>query len=119
MPHSTPTTSLLLESELDVLSGEITLVYFFVNFPLSGYALPPWCTRAERRQVEATACEALAKLDGDLKGKYYGLSNMSEKDQDQLIADHFLFDKPVSPLLTSAGMVRVLQISSIANLISF
>ena len=31
---------------------------------------------------------------------------MSEKDQEQLIADHFLFDKPVSPLLTSAGMAR-------------
>ena len=31
---------------------------------------------------------------------------MSEKDQDQLIADHFLFDKPVSPLLTCAGMAR-------------
>ena len=31
---------------------------------------------------------------------------MTEKDQEQLIADHFLFDKPVSPLLTSAGMAR-------------
>ena len=31
---------------------------------------------------------------------------MSEADQDQLIADHFLFDKPVSPLLTCAGMAR-------------
>ena len=39
-------------------------------------------------------------------GKYYPLNKMSEKDQDQLIADHFLFDKPVSPLLTSAGMAR-------------
>ena len=39
-------------------------------------------------------------------GKYYPLNKMSEKDQDQLIADHFLFDKPISPLLTSAGMAR-------------
>lgn len=31
---------------------------------------------------------------------------MTEADQDQLIADHFLFDKPVSPLLTCAGMAR-------------
>ena len=39
-------------------------------------------------------------------GKYYSLETMTEKDQDQLIDDHFLFDKPVSPLLTSAGMAR-------------
>ena len=39
-------------------------------------------------------------------GKYYPLKTMSDKDQEQLIADHFLFDKPVSPLLTSAGMAR-------------
>ena len=31
---------------------------------------------------------------------------MSEDDQNKLIDDHFLFDKPVSPLLTSAGMAR-------------
>ena len=30
---------------------------------------------------------------------------MTDKEQDQLIADHFLFDRPVSPLLTCAGMV--------------
>jgi creatine kinase len=31
---------------------------------------------------------------------------MSDEDQEQLIDDHFLFDKPVSPLLTCAGMAR-------------
>lgn len=31
---------------------------------------------------------------------------MSNEDQEQLIRDHFLFDKPVSPLLTCAGMAR-------------
>ena len=31
---------------------------------------------------------------------------MTDAEQDQLIADHFLFDKPVSPLLTCAGMAR-------------
>ena len=39
-------------------------------------------------------------------GKYYPLTGMSEDDQNKLIDDHFLFDKPVSPLLTSAGMAR-------------
>ena len=31
---------------------------------------------------------------------------MTEREQNQLIEDHFLFDKPVSPLLTCAGMAR-------------
>ena len=31
---------------------------------------------------------------------------MTEEQQEKLIADHFLFDKPVSPLLLSAGMAR-------------
>ena len=39
-------------------------------------------------------------------GKYFPLTGMSEEDQDKLIDDHFLFDKPVSPLLLSAGMAR-------------
>lgn len=43
---------------------------------------------------------------GILLGKYYPLTGMTEEDQDKLINDHFLFDKPVSPLLTSAGMAR-------------
>ena len=31
---------------------------------------------------------------------------MTDAEQEQLINDHFLFDKPVSPLLTCAGMAR-------------
>ena len=31
---------------------------------------------------------------------------MTDEEQEQLIADHFLFDKPVSPLLTASGMAR-------------
>ena len=31
---------------------------------------------------------------------------MSDADQNQLIEDHFLFDKPVSPLLTASRMDR-------------
>merc|ERR1711887_15030 len=73
---------------------------------IRGYALPPWCTRAERRQVEKIAVDALAGLEGEFKGKYYPLSKMTDAEQDQLINDHFLFDKPVSPLLTCAGMAR-------------
>lgn len=49
---------------------------------------------------------ALNSLDGEFKGKYYPLNTMTDAEQEQLIADHFLFDKPVSPLLTCAGMAR-------------
>ena len=73
---------------------------------IKGLSLPPHCTRAERREVEKISTKALATLAGPLKGVYYPLSKMTEKDQDQLIADHFLFDKPVSPLLLAARMAR-------------
>ena len=73
---------------------------------IRGIALPPHCTRAERRKVESVVSDALAKLDGEFKGKYYPLNAMTDADQEQLINDHFLFDKPVSPLLTCAGMAR-------------
>merc|ERR1712134_117448 len=73
---------------------------------IRGYALPPWRSRAERRKVESISVQALDRFDGDLKGKYFPLYEMTEAAQDQLIADHFLFDKPVSPLLTCAGMAR-------------
>lgn len=49
---------------------------------------------------------ALGALSGDLKGKYFALKNMTDAEQQQLIDDHFLFDKPVSPLLLASGMAR-------------
>lgn len=73
---------------------------------IRGINLPPVCSRSERRKVEKISTEVLAGLDGEFKGKYYPLSKMTEAEQDQLIDDHFLFDKPVSPLLTCAGMAR-------------
>ncbi|NXN05435.1 KCRM kinase, partial [Sylvia borin] len=49
---------------------------------------------------------ALNSLEGEFKGKYYPLKAMTEQEQQQLIDDHFLFDKPVSPLLLASGMAR-------------
>lgn len=73
---------------------------------IRGLGLPPWCTRAERREVEKVVTSALSELDGHLKGKYYSLATMTDQEQEQLIDDHFLFDKPVSPLLLSSKMAR-------------
>ena len=50
--------------------------------------------------------DALGSLEGDLKGKYYPLTTMSDKDQEQLIEDHFLFEKPTGMLLTTSGCAR-------------
>ncbi|NWW28638.1 KCRB kinase, partial [Falcunculus frontatus] len=57
-------------------------------------------------QTGSLSLSALGSLDGDLKGKYYALRNMTDAEQQQLIDDHFLFDKPVSPLLLASGMAR-------------
>merc|ERR1719430_1955472 len=73
---------------------------------IRGLCLPPHCSRAERRKVEKIVTDALNKLDGDLKGKYYPLTSMTEAQQEKLIEEHFLFDKPVSPLLLASGMAR-------------
>ena len=73
---------------------------------IRGLCLPPACSRAERREVERVVVDALSRLKGEYKGKYYPLATMTDKEQEQLIEDHFLFDKPVSPLLLCAGMAR-------------
>lgn len=73
---------------------------------IRGFCLPPHCSRGERRAIEKLAVEALSSLDGDLAGRYYALKSMTDAEQQQLIDDHFLFDKPVSPLLLASGMAR-------------
>nr|AAK35006.1 octameric creatine kinase precursor [Chaetopterus variopedatus] len=73
---------------------------------IRGLSLPPACSRAERREVERVVVEALNGLQGDLAGKYFPLAKMTDAEQEKLIEDHFLFDKPVSPLLLASGMAR-------------
>ena len=71
-----------------------------------GYCFPPAMSRAERREVERVLVEALAKLTGDLAGKYYPLSKMSKEDEAALIADHFLFQKPEGHLMVNSSSTR-------------
>lgn len=52
---------------------------------IRGLSLPPACTRAERREVERVVVDALAGLKDDLAGKYYSLTQMTDKEQQQLI----------------------------------
>ncbi|XP_050964842.1 creatine kinase S-type, mitochondrial isoform X2 [Labeo rohita] len=108
-----PTT---MKHPTDLDSSKITSGMFDEKYVLSsrvrtgrsirGLSLPPACTRAERREVERVAVQALSGLKDDLAGKYYSLTEMTEQEQQQLIDEHFLFDKPVSPLLIASGMAR-------------
>ncbi|KAK1176587.1 creatine kinase S-type, mitochondrial isoform X1 [Acipenser oxyrinchus oxyrinchus] len=105
-----------MKHHTDLDSSKITHGQFDERYVLSsrvrtgrsirGLSLPPACSRAERREVEHVAVQALAGLKGDLAGRYYRLGEMTDLEQQRLIDDHFLFDKPVSPLLTCAGMAR-------------
>eukprot|EP00730_Choanoeca_flexa_P005119 TRINITY_DN11879_c0_g3_i2.p1 TRINITY_DN11879_c0_g3~~TRINITY_DN11879_c0_g3_i2.p1 ORF type:complete len:587 (+),score=163.54 TRINITY_DN11879_c0_g3_i2:439-2199(+) len=72
---------------------------------IRGLGLSPGISRAQRRKVEQLVTDALNKLEGDLAGKYYSLSSMSEEDRKQLVADHFLFKKG-DRFLQSAGANR-------------
>ncbi|XP_068781290.1 creatine kinase S-type, mitochondrial isoform X2 [Struthio camelus] len=84
-----------MKHHTDLDASKITQGQFDENYVLSsrvrtgrsirGLSLPPACTRAERREVENVVVTALAGLKGDLSGKYYSLTNMTEKEQQQLI----------------------------------
>lgn len=73
---------------------------------IRGFCLSPHVTRGERREIERLVSDALGALGGDLAGKYYSLQTLSPEDQQQLIDDHFLFEKPVSRHFLSGGMGR-------------
>lgn len=69
--------------------------------------LQPWhLSGSEAADCSPCGSSALNSLTGEFKGKYYPLKSMTEQEQQQLIDDHFLFDKPVSPLLLASGMAR-------------
>lgn len=73
---------------------------------IRGIAMPTYCTRAERREVEKILSGACLKLEGELAGAYESLKDMSDERQEELINRHLLYDKPVSPLLIASGMAR-------------
>ena len=83
---------------------------------LSGYALPPSSTKAERREIEAKIVAALMTLEGDLKGDYYPLAGsdsyapkpggMTHEQEESMRKEHFLFQEPDSTLLISGSMHR-------------
>merc|ERR1719412_2904676 len=55
---------------------------------IKGLAYPPYCTRAERREVERILSEAGESLRGELKGYYKSLPDMTEREHEDLIDRH-------------------------------
>ncbi|KAF1325121.1 Creatine kinase, mitochondrial precursor, partial [Globisporangium splendens] len=74
---------------------------------IRGMPLPPATDRAHRKDVMNLLQMALASMDGDLAGTFYPLASMTPEDEQKLIADHFLFQKPGGgTLLEAAGAAR-------------
>jgi len=88
------------EEKSMILSTRIRVGRNLAEFPLG-----PGISKEQRQQVEKYVTAALDKFDGELKGKYYALATMSEADQKQLVADHFLF-KEGDRFLQSCGLNR-------------
>lgn len=72
---------------------------------LKNFALGSAISREDRIKIERMVTSVLSKFDGELKGKYYSLGNMSEQDRKRLVKDHFLF-KGGDKYLESAGLER-------------
>lgn len=74
---------------------------------IRGLPLPPGTNRAQRRKVEKLLRNGLTRMTGPMAGKYYPLGGMTAEEEQELIDDHFLFQKP-SPrnVLANCGAAR-------------
>ena len=74
---------------------------------IRGLPLPPGTNRAQRRKVEKLLRNGLTRMTGQMAGKYYPLGGMTAEEEQELIDDHFLFQKP-SPrnVLANCGAAR-------------
>lgn len=55
--------------------------------------------------MEQKVVEAVNSFEGELKGKYYALTSLTEAERKQLIEDHFLF-KEGDRFLEACGLNR-------------
>ena len=72
---------------------------------LANYPLGPGISDDQRDEVMQAVVDACNGFEGDLAGKFYPLDGMTEEDQQQLIADHFLF-KEGDRFLEACGVNR-------------
>jgi arginine kinase len=72
---------------------------------LGDYPLGPGLTKDQRKEIETKVAQALTSFEGDLAGKYYALSSLTDEVRTQLVADHFLF-KEGDRFLEAVGLNR-------------
>jgi arginine kinase len=58
---------------------------------LAKYPLGPGVNNDQRYEIEQKIIKALTSFTGELAGKYYALTSLTDKERKQLIEDHFLF----------------------------
>jgi creatine kinase/arginine kinase len=72
---------------------------------LADYPLGPGLTKEQRKEIETKVVQALTTFEGELQGKYFSLSSLTEEERKQLIEDHFLF-KEGDRFLKAVGLNR-------------
>jgi len=72
---------------------------------LDQFPLGPAISDTQRKEIQTTVTDTLNSLDGEFKGQYYSLDDLSDEDRDTLIKDHFLF-KEGDRFLETAGLNR-------------
>ena len=72
---------------------------------LADFPLGPGITREQRNAIEQKVVQACNTFQGELAGTFYSLGTMTKAQQDQLIADHFLF-KEGDRFLDACGLNR-------------
>jgi len=109
--HPTPSPMLIDPTHIKAdswdPSGNVILsARLRINRSIRGFALPPQCTRGERRKVESVVANALCRLTGELKGRYFPLAKMAAADRDDLVIDKMLFTPPDSQYCQSSRIGR-------------
>jgi len=72
---------------------------------LDQFPLGPAISDTQRKEIQTTVTDALNSLDGEFKGQYYSLDDLSDENRNTLIKDHFLF-KEGDRFLETAGLNR-------------
>ena len=72
---------------------------------LAEYPLGPGLSKEQRKEIETKVVTALKSFEGELAGKYYALSSLTEVERKQLVDDHFLF-KEGDRFLEAVGLNR-------------
>merc|ERR1719401_3246719 len=105
--------SQLSQTEIDPTGKYVLTTRCRTGRSVRGFKLPPATEFQERRDLEALIVKALNQMDGELKGKYYGLcgsqstdSAMDKDKEERLRKSGNLFQEPDSTLLLSSGCGR-------------